>query len=53
MDKLQLESISNKDLEFKAKNREKLTFKFNPDSKIKIKDVELQLDDENFDQIKK
>ena len=53
MDKLQLESLSHKNLEFKAKNREKLIFKFNPDSKIKIKDVELQLDDENFDQIKK
>ena len=52
MDKLQLESISHKDLEFKAKNREKLTFKFKPNSKIKIKDVELQLDDDNYVPIK-
>ena len=34
IDKLKLESISHKDIEFKAKNREKFSFKFKPDSKI-------------------
>ena len=52
MDKLQLESVSHKDLEFKANNREKLTFKFKPDSKVKIMGVNLELDDDKYDLIK-
>ena len=52
MGKLQLDSLSHEDLELKAKNREKLSFVFKPDSKIKIKDVDLIFDDDNFDSIK-
>ena len=47
MDKLNLESMSHKDLEFKAKNREKLSFKFKSDAKIKISSIDLKLEKED------
>ena len=52
MDKLHLESLSHKDFEFKANNREKLYFKFKPDSKIYIRRVNLSFEDE-YDNIKR
>ena len=36
MDKLKLEYLSHKDLEFKAKNRETLSFKFKSDSQFSL-----------------
>ena len=52
-DKLQLESLSHTDLGFKAKNREKLSFRFRPDSNIKIKSVELKLEKQNIKNVTK
>ena len=45
MNKLKLEYMSHKNLIFKAKNNEKITFKFKPDSKIAIDSVELKFGD--------
>ena len=47
MDKFLLESMSHKELEFKANNKEKLSFKFKPDSKISIERVSLKSEDDN------
>ena len=47
INKLKLESISHKDIEFKAKNREKISFKFKPDSKIYLSAVFLSSDNED------
>ena len=47
MDKLKLENMSHKDYEFIAENREKLSFKFKPDAKIKINSVSLKLENDN------
>ena len=44
MDKL--EYLSHKDLEFEAKNREKLSFKFKPDSKISVSSILLRYEEE-------
>jgi len=44
MDKLECEYISHKNIEFEAKNREKLSFKFKPDSNISVDSVNLYFD---------
>ena len=48
MNKLGLEYMSHKDLTFKAKNYEKLSFKFKPDSKIAIKSIDLSFNTYEF-----
>ena len=45
LDKFKLESLSHKDFGFKAKNREKLFFKFKPNSEITIDSVTLKFED--------
>ena len=44
-EKLNLEYLSHKDLEFKAKNRETLSFKFKPDSQFYLFGIELYYDE--------
>jgi len=44
MDKLECEYISHKNIEFEAENREKLSFKFKPDSNISVDSVNLYFD---------
>ena len=46
MNKIGLEYMSHKDLVFKAKNYEKISLKFKPDSKYAIDDVDLQFDNQ-------
>ena len=47
MNKIGLEYMSHKDLVFKAKNYEKLTLKFKPDSKFAIHDADLVFDNQH------
>jgi len=44
MEKFKCEFISHKELEFKSKNREKLSFRFKPDSDIKIESITVTID---------
>ena len=44
MEKFKCEFISHKELEFKAKNREKLSFRFKPDSYINIESITVTID---------
>ena len=48
MNKLGLEYMSHKDLTFKSKNNEKLSFKFKPDSKIAIRGIDLIFNDYEY-----
>ena len=50
MEKLNLESMSHKDIEFKAKNREKFSFKFKPNSNFSLYIISLTFDDEKEEQ---
>ena len=47
LDDFKLESLSHKDFEFKANNREKLFFKFRPNSEITIDSVTLNFEDKS------
>ena len=53
LDDFKLESLSHKDFEFKANNREKLFFKFRPNSEITIDSVTLKFENERIENVTK